>query len=86
MAIVAWPRRSWTTRACRPLFDGERRPGVAEPVEGQGRHLVSVNPPQERGAHSIRPEPAAARLVEDQTTVVEVRADEEALLAHVLTM
>jgi hypothetical protein len=69
-------------RRMNPEFEGERRPRVAETVQGQPREPVSVNMPDDCGADSVRVEAQAVRAMKHQPVIGEVLPDEQSLLEH----
>ena len=68
------------------LLQSERRPRVAEAVEGEPRQAALGDSAEELGADSVGSEAGAVGVVEDQALVGEVGADEQAFLEHQLAV
>src|SRR3954451_24080903 len=93
--VAVDPERDGNRRVAEPLLhdlrvnallEGERRPRMSEAVDREAGESVARDAAQEGIAHSVRSEPRAVGLVEREAEVVEVRADEEALLAHAMAV
>src|SRR5581483_1047469 len=82
MAIVEWPRRSWTTRGWTPRSRARVAQVWRRPWRVRRGRPVTADPAEEGRAHRVGPQPAAVGLVEDEAEVVEVGADEQPLFEH----
>lgn len=60
-------------------LERQRRPGVAQAVEGEAPQAVPAYSAEEHLADCVWVEPAASELVEHEASVVEVGAHEQAL-------
>lgn len=84
MAIVEWPSRSCTTRGWMPLSSAKVAPRVTQPLQRQRRQAGILHPADERSADGVGLEAGAVGLVEHEASVLEVGADEHALLDRAL--
>lgn len=86
MAIVLWPRRSWTTLGWMPCSRARGGPGVAETLQGEGRQAQLPRAALEGVARAFGAEAPAVGAMEHETLVGEVGAGEHALLEHPLAV
>ena len=68
------------------LLQSQCCPGVAESVESNSRQAGRKGSAKEHVADCVGVEPFAVGLVEDETTVFEVGADEETFFEHAFAM
>ena len=89
--MAVGPERDGNSRMAQPLLNhsrvdaflkGERRPSMAEAVEGQPRKAAALDSADKGVAGGVGAEPRAVGAVEDPAFVVEVGADHQALLEH----